>query len=167
VSGAEAQTRIRRAAVVAGPAVAVVGGYGAFFLGEALSGPLALELDALMAHSRVPLEGRDEIRRVVAALRAAGLAWRHGKPTDFQADSRAETGSVGEQAASNGGVPLHVRDVAPLLELSDRRVRGLAAAGRLRGRRDARGQWWFSRADVEAERERRGLVAVTGGRQVA
>jgi hypothetical protein len=162
VIGDEARARVPKVAVIADP-VAVVSGYGVSFLGDALAegGALRVELEVLLQRSRVPPERRDEVRKVCAALSAAGVLWRLGDSPDFRAEGSPEADSADGQAGSEGeGGFIPAREAGPLLGVTVRHVRGLAATGRLPARRDSRGHWQFLRADVDAERQRRELVAV-------
>jgi len=139
--------------------VAVVRGFGTYFLGEALaeSGLLRRELETLLARSAVSPEGRAEVRRVCAALSAAGALWRLGESDGFRGSGNGGGEFARGRANSNGEGSFYSREVGPLLGVTERQVRGLAAAGRLPARRDLRGRWVFERADIMEERRRRGL----------
>lgn len=151
----------RLPSVAAVEGVAIISGHAAEFLGDALAvgGPLRGELEALLSRSRVRPEDRELVRRACAALRVAGKVWRL-REERFRAELPAETETAEGQACSellDDPLLFSASEVGPLLGVTDRRVRGLAAAGQLPGDRDARGRWWFRRVDVEAELQRRGL----------
>jgi excisionase family DNA binding protein len=137
---------------------AIVRGYPAYFIGLAFSdGRMRRDFEALMARSCVPLKEREQIMRVFTALAAAGSLWcssDSGTETG-DADCDARTSEQRESPSLVFGSVLSASEAALLLGLTDRQVRKLAAAGRLRGERDRAGRWRFRLSAIEAEAERR------------
>lgn len=137
---------------------AIVSGFGAWFLGDALArGPLRAELEALLRRGKVSADDRAKVERACLALAAAGALW------SFRERATSTSGSpdrqAGEAQAPSGGnedgIALSAQEAALALGVSDRQVRVLASMGRLPGRRDSSGRWFFTAAVVDAERERR------------
>jgi hypothetical protein len=147
-------------AAVAGD-TALIRGYAAFFLAEAL-GRLPGGIEALLARSGVPADRRLDVLRAYEALREVGGAWRVALAA---AASGSSSGTRGGQGGGEG-VPsgrgsfpsrrLSARETAAVLGVSDRYVRELgASSGLLGGERDSSGRWSFDAAAVEAELTRR------------
>jgi hypothetical protein len=117
---------------------AVIDGWPAFAIARMLTRSCGDEIADLPAHLRAPIEDATN------ALRHAGERW-----------ATSARGSA-EAALPEAPVPLEhdedevsTREAAHMLELSDRRIRQLAADGRLVGRQ-IQGRWVLDRGAVIA-----------------
>jgi hypothetical protein len=108
--------------------------------------------EELVARLRLPPDNAALLLEVRAALIAAVELSRRSTSGDF----RAETPSEDESLASSSTwmPPCPVPTAAELLGLSNRRVRQLAASGRIEGRRGPNG-WQLDRVSVEEFRRSR------------
>ena len=133
-----------REAAVAGD-VALVGGYGAWFLHRLIEATPG-GLEATLARSGVPLDRREGVLAAWHALGEVGGRWRMAASASGRPEGQPEERPVGSMSASDVGV---------VLGITARAVRLLATAGILAGRREHGGRWIFAAADVAAEQARR------------
>lgn len=97
-----------------------------------------------------------EVRQVLDELDQLARAVRNIRNPNPQVSEDPGTVGIGAEGGSViVGDVMGVSQVAARLHVSDRRVRALAVAGRLPGRKTPRGRWEFDRLDVdEFERNR-------------
>ena len=136
---------------------ALVRGYSAWILWRLLR-DFPGGLEEKLARTGVELGRREDVLQAHAVLGCAGALWQHERASSTTGTSEVVSGE--EALGSEGDRAHHIgaRDAAALLGVSDRRVRSLAGASILRGRRDHGGRWLFEVDDVRAEAERRGAA---------
>jgi len=97
-----------------------------------------------------------DVERAVLELRAVAEAWRDAERDDPSGPGSAELPAGGGVPGSAAGV-VDTPAAAAALDVSERRVRQLLAAGTLKGARVG-GRWVVDRADLERVRARRELM---------